>query len=207
MDHPAPHSAPQAAAAGPPPASIDLDLKTLRAALLRHARFTVGDVTVAEDLVQDTLIVVVENHASRRGEASLTTWAKGVLRHKIADWYRAPDRKRLTQLAGEDDRLDEDTDALYTSEGAHAKPVPRWQQPENNTERKQMMTVLDRCVSHLPERTGRVFLMREWLGFENAEICETLNISAENCRTILHRARTALRTCMQRDWIGKGTLA
>jgi RNA polymerase sigma-70 factor, ECF subfamily len=27
-------------------------------------------------------------------------------------------------------------------------------------------------------------------------------VSADNCRTILHRARMALRDCMQRDWIG-----
>ena len=30
-----------------------------------------------------------------------------------------------------------------------------------------------------------------------------LGVSAANCRTILHRARMALRACMQRDWLGK----
>jgi RNA polymerase sigma-70 factor, ECF subfamily len=61
--------------------------------------------------------------------------------------------------------------------------------------------VLERCVSCLPRQTGRVFMMREWLGFETGEICARLGVSAENCRTILHRARMALRACMQRDWI------
>ena len=85
---------------------------------------------------------------------------------------------------------------------AYAEPVPAWQQPENRTEQRQMMTVLERCVSCLPRQTGNVFMMREWLGFETAEICERVGVSADNCRMILHRARMALRDCMQRDWIG-----
>jgi RNA polymerase sigma-70 factor, ECF subfamily len=50
--------------------------------------------------------------------------------------------------------------------------------------------------------------MREWLGFESAEICERMGVSAENCRMILHRARMSMRACMQRDWLdAKGTRA
>lgn len=64
-----------------------------------------------------------------------------------------------------------------------------------------MMTALERCLGRLPRQTGRVFMTREWLGFDTAEICERVGVSAENCRTILHRARMGLRTCMQRDWI------
>lgn len=187
-------------------ASLDLgalepQLPSLRARLLRHARFAVHDDGFAEDLVQDTLIVVVEQHGRRRGDASLQTWAIAILKNKVADWYRSPARRRMVQLSAEDDRLDDAMDALYDSDGAHVDPVPAWQQPDNHLEQRQMMSILERCVTCLPNQTGRVFMMREWLGFENAEICERLGVSAENCRMILHRARTALRVCMQRDWI------
>lgn len=180
---------------------LEGQLAALRLRLLRHARFAVHDHSLAEDLVQDTLIAVVEQHAKRRGDASLVTWATAILKNKVADWYRSPSRKRMVQLYEDDSRLEESTDALYDVSGAYVDPVPAWQQPENREEQRQMMTVLDRCVSCLPRQTGRVFMMREWLGFETAEICERAAISAENCRTILHRARTALRDCMQRDWI------
>jgi len=185
---------------GPEP-ELEGQLAALRLRLLRHARFAVHDHSLAEDLVQDTLIAVIEQHAKRRGDASLVTWATAILKNKVADWYRSPSRKRMVQLSEDDDHLEEHTDALYDAHGAYVDPVPAWQQPENREEQRQMMTVLDHCVSCLPRQTGRVFMMREWLGFETSEICERASISAENCRTILHRARMALRDCMQRDWI------
>lgn len=197
------------ASAGPPPmpprgdaADLEAQLPQLRQRLLRHARFAVHDDSLAEDLVQDTLIAVVEQHARRRGDSSLVTWSVAILKNKVADWYRSPTRRRMVQFKADDDAIGNAIDALYDADGAYADPVPAWQQPDNRTEQRQMMTVLERCVSCLPRQTGRVFMMREWLGFETAEICERLGVSAENCRTILHRARMSLRACMQRDWLG-----
>ena len=181
--------------------ALEPQLAALRVRLLRHARFAVHDDSLAEDLVQDTLIAVMEQHGRRRGDASLQTWAIAILKNKVADWYRSPTRRRMVQLSADDDKLEDVIDALYDADGAHVDPVPAWQQPDNHLEQRQMMSILERCVSCLPRQTGRVFMMREWLGFENAEICERVGVSAENCRMILHRARTALRVCMQRDWI------
>ncbi len=198
---------PSSAATPDPPvagdaASLESELPGLRVRLLRHARFAVNDDSLAEDLVQDTLVAVFEQYGKRRGEASLVTWATAILKHKVADWYRSPARKRMVQFSADDDKLDDAIDALYDADGAYAQPVAPWQQPDNRTEQRQMMTVLERCVSCLPRQTGNVFMMREWLGFETAEICERVGVSADNCRMILHRARMALRDCMQRDWIG-----
>lgn len=203
--------APTSAKHGAPPTAarpvrdtpaLEPQLPALRARLLRHARFAVHDDSLAEDLVQDTLIAVVEQYGKRRGEASLLTWATAILKNKVADWYRSPMRRRMVQFSADDSKQGDAIDALYDANGAYADPVPAWQQPENQAEQRQMMTVLERCVSCLPRQTGRVFMMREWLGFETAEICERLGVSSENCRTILHRARMGLRDCMQRDWIG-----
>lgn len=188
------------AAAG---ASITPQLPALRQRLLRHARFALHDDGLAEDLVQDTLIAVIEQHGTRRGDASLLTWATAILKNKVADWYRSPGRRRMVYVGHDDEGDDTAIDALYTAAGSYADPVPAWQQPENHVEQQQMMSVLERCVSCLPRQSGRVFMMREWLGFETAEICQRLGVSAENCRTILHRARMSLRECMQRDWMGR----
>lgn len=179
----------------------------LRQRLLRQARFAVHDAGLAEDLVQDTLMAAFQQRDKHRGSATLATWAMAILKNKVADWYRSPDRRRMVQLAPEDDVLGDAVDALYDAQGSYTDPVPTWQQPDNHLEQRQMMTALERCVSCLPRRTGRVFMMREWLGFETAEICERVGVSADNCRTIMHRARMALRACMQRDWIKVGVRA
>ncbi len=200
--------APDGASATPPAPkrapiepALEPQLPALRQRLLRQASFAVHDHSLAEDLVQDTLIAVVEQQATRHGDASLATWATAILKHKVADWYRSPSRQRMVQFDADDDQLEEGVDALYDANGVYIDPVPAWQQPENREEQRQMMIVLDHCVGCLPKQSGRVFMMREWLGFETTEICERTAISAENCRTILHRTRAALRDCMQRNWI------
>ena len=55
-------------------------------------------------------------------------------------------------------------------------------------------------MAHLPTNTARVFMMREVLELSSREICEDLSISMSNCHVILHRARNALRTCLQGNW-------
>lgn len=183
--------------------ALAAQLPSLRQRLLRHARLAVHDQGLAEDLVQDTLIAVLEQHGGRRGESTLLTWVMAILRNKVADWYRSPTRRRMVQASEEDDALAESLGAAYDEQGRLVEPVPAWQQPERQSEQRQMMLALQNCIGHLPRQTGQVFMMREWIGFETREICERLGISAENCRTIIHRARLSLRACMQRDWIGK----
>jgi RNA polymerase sigma-70 factor (ECF subfamily) len=65
---------------------------------------------------------------------------------------------------------------------------------------RQFWAVFEACLEHLPPNTGRVFMMREFLGFEAAEICSQLGISTSNCHVILHRARVKLRGCMESGW-------
>lgn len=198
----------------PPPAAgrgafsrLEAELPLLRQRLLRHARFAVSDAGQAEDLVQEALIAVVEQQQRHRGEASLATWAIAILKNKIADWYRAPQQRRVVSLTPEDEALGEALEAQFDPGGGWAEPVPAWQQPENREEQRQMRGALERCLAALPAQTGRVFMMREWLGFETAEICERLGLSAENCRTILFRARSALRVCMETRWLGRKAVA
>jgi len=52
----------------------------------------------------------------------------------------------------------------------------------------------------LPPRLARVFVMREWLEFETEAICAELEITANNCGVMLHRARMLLRECLNRRW-------
>jgi RNA polymerase sigma-70 factor (ECF subfamily) len=166
---------------------------------MRQARLAVHDEGLAEDLVQDTLIAVVQQAHQHRGDASLTTWATAILKHKVADWYRSPVRRRFEPLT--EAASPSGDDMLFDDESRFTEAVPAWQQPENQVEQRQMMTTLEGCVRCLSPRSGRVFMMREWLGLETAEICNQLGLTAENCRMMLHRARAALRTCMQRHWI------
>lgn len=175
----------------------------LRPKLVRHARLLVFDTSVAEDLVQETLLAVFEQQQKFKGGANLQTWASAILKNKVADWYRSPNRTRMVSIETDASDNADPLDALYTAQGEHAAPVPAWQQPDAALERQQLKQTLDQCVHRLAHAQAAVFMMREWLGFEASEIALRLGISADNCRMLLHRSRLSLRDCLQVRWYGK----
>ena len=77
-----------------------------------------------------------------------------------------------------------------------------WGNPESAFAQHQFWAVFEVCLTQLPENTARVFMMREFLGFDTAEICRELGISTSNCHVILHRARMGLRLCLDQRWFG-----
>ncbi|HEX9391539.1 MAG TPA: sigma factor-like helix-turn-helix DNA-binding protein [Usitatibacteraceae bacterium] len=52
----------------------------------------------------------------------------------------------------------------------------------------------------LPKAAGRVFFKREVMGAETDEICKEEGITSSNCWVMLHRARVALRECLEWNW-------
>ena len=66
-----------------------------------------------------------------------------------------------------------------------------------------MRKVILRCIELLPEKLATVFKMRELENLPSVEICKILGISASNIWVILHRARTLLRRCLEKNWFGK----
>ena len=92
--------------------------------------------------------------------------------------------------------------ALFDRRGhwqPEAKPG-RWADPEASFEQQQFWKVFEACLDHLPEKTARVFMMREILGLETDEICKETGISSSNCWVVLHRARSGLRICLETEW-------
>lgn len=180
-----------------------LEFAELRPRLIRHARLLVRDTSVAEDLVQETLLAVFIQRQQHSGDANLNTWATAILRNKVADWYRSPERNRM--IATEDDAQDSGNalEDLFNEQGEHAAPVQAWQQPDAALEQQQLKQVLEQCVERLAGLQATAFMMREWLGFDANEVAERLGISAENCRMLLHRSRLSLRGCLQVRWYGK----
>ncbi len=142
-------------------------------------------------------MAIFENPQAHKGQAALTTWATAILKNKVADWYRSPHQRRRVHVKNDgNETADDHTESLYNAQGMRTEPVPVWEQPESREAQRQMMSVMDSCLRRLPVQTGKVFMMREWLGFESAEIGERLGLTPDNTRTLLHRARTGLRQCM-----------
>lgn len=181
--------------------SLYRDLEILRPALLRFAQLQLQNPTAAEDLVQDTLIAVLEKPDGFAGQSTLRTYVTGILKHKIIDLLRG--RQREVQFATQEGESDDDfIDALFRPDG-HAIDTPRqWGDPDAAFEQKDFFRVMEICLEKLPPRMARIFMMREWLELDTGQICKEMGISASNAWVLLYRARLQLRECLDLNWFG-----
>jgi len=167
-----------------------------RAYLLRYATLQLRDAHAAEDAVQETLLAALAGEASFAGRSNLRTWLTGILKHKIIDAIRRMSRE--TTSASE-----EEFDALFDQRGHWIEMPQAWPDPDACLDQKQFFKVLEECLDKLPAKTSRAFMMREHMGFETGDICKELAITPTHCWVLLHRARLALRLCLETNWFGK----
>lgn len=182
--------------------ALERSLRDEHAFLVRLAHAQLRNVQEAADVVQDTALAAWQTVDRFEGRSSIRTWLVGILRYKILDALR--ERKRhihfdYDEVAQELKTLD--ADLLFDREGRWSEDPKAWWSMEHNPsetlQQNQMLRLLQQCLDKLPEKTTHVFLMREYLGFENSEIAQRTGMQAGNIRVILMRARLALRTCLE----------
>lgn len=182
-------------------ASLHPNLESLRPALIRFAVLQLRNDSMAEDVVQDTLIAVLEKPEHFAGQSSLRTYVTGILKHKIIDALRSSTRE--VRIDVDEDQSEADIiDTLFQPDG-HTIDMPRqWGDPDATLEQKDFFRILEMCLERLPAKTARIFMMREWLELETEEICKELQISTSNAWVMLYRARLQLRECLDLKWFG-----
>lgn len=175
--------------------------------LFRYALIRVRDEGTAEDCVQETFLSAIKAIDSYGGRASERTWLTGILKHKIVDHIRRSVKERPI---GEEEEDLSGLDNFFNKEGRwkdhwHNDFEPKdWRiTPEAAVEQMEFMRVFQGCLGKLPERVGSVFALREMDELDTEEICAMLSLSASNFWVIMHRARMALRRCMELNWFKK----
>lgn len=182
-------------------------LTEVRRDMLRFACLQLRDEQLAEDAVQEAMIAALDGEKQFAGRAALKTWIFAILRHKIVDAIRQKSRSvNFTALLPEEAEMDRQFEDMFkpNARWLPAEQPANWGDPEAALRQEQFWAVFEACLKHLPENTARVFMMREFLEFETAEVCRELNISTSNCHVILHRARNGLRRCLEDSWFVPG---
>lgn len=182
--------------------SLESELASLHAPLLRFAQLQLRNHSMAEDVVSETMLAILEKPEKFAGRSSLRTYATSILKFKIIDVLRR--RGRELQIEPLDEQsVDDALDALFADDGHWRDSPPAWQQPEKVLEQQQFFETLQDCVDRLPAKIARVFMMREWLEQEVPDICSELGITANHCGVLLYRARMQLRECLDANWFGR----
>jgi RNA polymerase sigma-70 factor (ECF subfamily) len=181
-------------------ADFQAQLEALRPYLLRYAAMELRNREAAEDCVQEALLAALSAPASFEGRSNLRTWLTGILKHKIVDAIRRQSRERPVEGPEEDLT---DLDALFNETGHWADRPQPWDDPDGALHQKQFLAALETCLAGLPARTAQVFMLREHLGLETAEICKEFGLTSTNCWVLLYRARMLLRECLEKNWFRK----
>lgn len=183
----------------------ELYLHSLRQQMLKFATLQLSDEHAAEDAVQEALAGALKNVESFGARAALKTWVFAILRNKIADSLRKKLRSReVTNLLGDED--DEGIPDIFKPGGSwkRGETPASWGNPEAAFKQGEFWKIFETCLGGLPEAQARVFMMREFIGFDSSEICEQLELTSSNLHVLLHRARLRLRECLENNWFTGG---
>ncbi len=170
--------------------------------LFHFALGRVRDPGVAEDLVQEALLSALKGADRYEGRSSERTWLVGILKNKVLDHFRKAGRE--TSFTDLGFFADAEEGSFEPGEfPAHWDPSAapgEWEAVGSELDREEFWGVFHRCSGHLPERIADAFVLREVEGMPSEEVCRTLNISSANLWVMLHRARMALRRCLEVHW-------
>lgn len=189
---------------------FDILVNQHHGALIRMAMGYVADREVAEEVVQDTWMAVIEGLDRFEGRSSLRTWMFGILIHKAKD--RGVREKRHTTFS-DFESFDDNEEAIDPSRfqqsgewaGHWAFPPQPWddQTPEKLLANQQAVHAMQRAIDALPTTLKEVLILRDVEGVKAKEVCELLKITETNLYVRLHRARERVRWAVE-TYLGKG---
>jgi RNA polymerase sigma-70 factor (ECF subfamily) len=189
-----------------------------QAAMVRVALAYVPSRAVAEEVVQETWLAVLEGLDRFEGRSSLKTWmfrilinrakTRGVREHRSVpvSAFERTDRDE------DDDGPAVDPDRFFRPDhrwGGHwAKAPERWSDlPADQLTGKETLTVVEETIRGLPVQQRRVISLRDVEGWTSEEVCDLLDLTEGNQRVLLHRARSRVRGALERHLAGPGVAA
>ena len=174
--------------------------------LFRYAMTRLRDPSQAEDAVQETFLAALKGGKSFAGRSAERSWLIGILKNKICDYYRSASRE--TPFTDLEFYLDEEcgrfvAEGVFKGAWIHALGPREWPNPGASLDNEEFWQTYRDCSGKLPKKVAAVFNLRELDDLDSKNICRMLNISESNLWVMLHRARMALRRCLEINWFGK----
>jgi len=180
--------------------SPDLWIDNYADYLYNYAIARVNNADTAKDLVQETFFAGLKSAKNFEGKSSERTWLISILKRKVIDYYR-----KINSKKGQAEiRMSFYDDGENEGNWIEERVPQSWKnETEKSIENDELKLQIDDCIDNLPEKYAIVFRMKTILGIETEDICKELGITPSNLWVMIHRARTQLRTCMEKNWFNK----
>ncbi|MDX6666239.1 MAG: hypothetical protein QOG68_2445 [Solirubrobacteraceae bacterium] len=172
--------------------------------MLRVARMYTSSRAVAEEVVQEAWLGVLQGIDRFEGRSSLKTWVFRILVNRaMTRGAREARSVPFAALAGDEAGRDEPAvdPSRFTREGAWASPPRRWDEsPELALRSAETLEAVRAAIAALPPMQRLVITMRDLEGFGSEETRNALEISETNQRVLLHRARAKVRAALEQHF-------
>ena len=173
--------------------------------LHRLARMYVATDAVAEEVVQETWMGVLNGLGTFEGRSSLKTWLFRILTNR-AKTRGAREARSVPFAMDEPDGADDPAvdPARFRPDEMWALPPRRWEEdtPEKLLIDREAVAFITRAIEELPARQRIVITLRDVEGLDAEEVRNILDVSETNQRVLLHRARSKVRNDLERYLAG-----
>lgn len=174
-------------------------------ALLHVAGIYVSSRAVAEEVVQETWLGVLQGLDRFEGRSSLRTWIFRILTN-IAKTRAQREGRTLPfsalsrpdavpEPAVEPGRFRTPDDPAWP--GHWSAPPQPWNAPEDRLLGGEVSAVVEEAIEQLAPTQRAVISLRDVEGWPADEVCNALGISETNQRVLLHRARSKVRRALE----------
>ncbi len=168
--------------------------------LLRVASLFVSSQAVAEEVVQETWLAVLEGIGSFEGRAPLRAWIFRILANRART--RGAKEARSTPFSASEDEGDPAVDSSRFLPADHARWPGHWAAAPQPWAEERLLAhetagLIRAAIEKLPAVQRQVITLRDVEGLDAAETCETLGLSEANQRVLLHRARSRVRAALE----------
>jgi len=169
--------------------------------MLALARDFTPSRAVAEDVVQETWLAVLNGLDRFEGRSSLKTWVFRILANRAKTRGEREGRtlpfSSIAGSEGEGDTRSVDHDR-FLADGHWGSPPTGWAElPEARLVGKETIEVVQAAIEALPETQRAVITMRDVDGWSSEEVRNVLGLSESNQRVLLHRARSKVRRAIE----------
>jgi RNA polymerase sigma-70 factor, ECF subfamily len=162
-------------------ASFEILMRRHNTRLYRIGRAILRNEADAEDLMQEAYIRAYQNLSKFEGRAKFSTWLSRIAVNEALARKRSLARR-------------EEIEPMVDPQSERAKNFPeRGASPEQQASAGEMRGLLEEAIDSLPEQYRTVIMLRDIQEMETTETAEALDISEQNVKTRLHRARALLR--------------
>ncbi len=169
--------------------AFDRFVEHFRAKIFQYSWLMCGQREDAEEVAQETLLKVFQSFDQLREPEHVRSWV-----FRIAKNACLMKRRRSVFAPKQELSLDEFLPAMEHEGGQVKIEIADWSQlPDERVLQTELGDVLRKSIAELPDGYRSVLLLRDVEELSTEETAQILDMSADNVKTRLHRARLAVR--------------